>query len=111
MLAVLQAFLRLLTNRTIMEEPYPAGELFEVVDEWWTRPGLLLLAPTERTYAIFRDLMVRYDLSGSAATDALIAAFAIEHQGKLLSNDTDFLRFEELEVENPLANQARWAPA
>ncbi len=102
---VFQAFLRLLTSRTIVEEPYTAAELFEVAGEWWVRPTVRLLAPTSQTYRIYRGLMETYALSGNAATDALIAAFALEHGGRLVTNDTDFFRFEDLTVENPLCDR------
>ncbi len=49
--------------------------------------------------------METYALSGNAATDALIAAFALEHGGRLVTNDTDFFRFEDLTVENPLCDR------
>lgn len=99
---VFQGFVRLLTNRQIVTEPYRAGELFTIAGAWWSRPNVRLLAPTSETYRIFRELMEVHDLSGAASTDALIAAHAIEHDAVLATNDTDFLRFPGLRVENPL---------
>lgn len=98
---VFQAFVRLLTSRTIVERPYTAGQLFDLAEEWWERPTVRLLAPSSETYRLFRELVQTYKLSGGATTDALIAAFALEHSGRIISNDTDFLRFSELTVENP----------
>ena len=59
-------------------------------------------APTRETYLVFRALVEKYDVAGGATTDALIASFALEHKAKLASNDTDFLRFQELRVVDPL---------
>ncbi len=101
---VFQGFVRLLGGRHVVAEPYSAQELFGIADEWWARPSVRLLSATEHTYSYFRRLMETYDLSGSMATDALIAAFALEHRGTLATNDTDFLRFRELSVVNPFEN-------
>ncbi len=100
---VFQAFLRLLTSRTIVEKPYTASQLFKIAEEWWERPTVRLLSPSSATYRLFRELMENHSLSGGSGTDALIAAFALEHAGRLISNDTEFLRFSELVVENPFA--------
>lgn len=99
---VFLGFIRLLTGRHVVTSPYPAAELFAIVDQWWARPNVRFLTPTPVTYRIFKELMVTHSLSSSASTDALIAAHALEHGGKLATNDTDFLRFRDLLVENPL---------
>lgn len=99
---VLQGFIRLLTGRQIVETPYTAHEIFEVVEEWWIRPSVRLLEPSRETYRLFRFLMESYNLAGSSSSDAVIASFALEHGARLASNDTDFLRFRELRVFNPL---------
>jgi toxin-antitoxin system PIN domain toxin len=98
---VFQAFLRLLTNPKIVEEPYTAAEIFAVAEGWWSRPNIELLEPTRETYKHFRHLMERYGLAGGISTDALIGAYAIEHGARVVTNDTDFLRFEEVRVLNP----------
>lgn len=104
---VFQAFVRLLTGRHIVEDPYTAEDLFAIADEWWRRPNLELVGPSRETYRLFRELMENQNLSGSAATDALIAAYTLEHRGTLHSNDTDFLRFPGLRVVNPLSGRPR----
>jgi len=98
---VFQSFVRLLTGPHVVETPYTAAELFSLAEEWWARPGVSLLSPTPNTYDVFRRLMESYRLGGNVATDALIAAFALEHRARLATNDTDFLRFQELRLENP----------
>jgi toxin-antitoxin system PIN domain toxin len=99
---VFAAFVRLMTGRLILEDPYTPREVFEIAAEWWARPNVRLLEPTAETYRRFRALMEAYELSGSATSDALIASFALEHRARLATNDTDFLRFRELRVVNPL---------
>jgi uncharacterized protein len=100
---VFQGFMRLLGGRHIVAEPYSAKELFKIAEDWWARPSVRLLGATSQTYARYRSLMENYALSGAMSTDALIAAFSLEHGATLFSNDTDFLRFRELRIKNPLA--------
>lgn len=40
--------------------------------------------------------------AGNLTTDAQIAAYAIENQGEIHSNDTDFARFTGVKWPNPL---------
>lgn len=44
--------------------------------------------------------------SGPILSDAILAAYAIEHRARLYTNDADFSRFPGLEWENPLARIA-----
>lgn len=89
-----------------MAHPYSAEEIFEIADEWWLRPSVRLLEASAATYRIFRNLMRDHQLGGTRSTDALIAAFALEHSAVLASNDSDFLRFPGLRLQNPLATKA-----
>jgi toxin-antitoxin system PIN domain toxin len=110
-LTVFQGFLRLLTNRKIVPQPYTVEQIFNLADDWWLQPNVSLLHPTRETYKHFRHLVERYQLAGSASTDGLIAAFALEHRSQLVTNDTDFLRFEELRVYNPFSGRGAKARA
>lgn len=99
---VLLAFVRLLSSRTVVAQPYAAAELFELSDEWFEFESVLLLEPTKSTYLHFRDLMTSLGLPGTMTTDAFIAATAKEHNGTVYSNDSDFTRFQDLRLINPL---------
>jgi len=61
------------------------------------------LSHGKEIYQIFSELVVKYRLTGAVTTDTTIAASVIEHQGVLLTNDSDFLRFKEIKIENPFA--------
>ena len=84
-----------------LAKPYSPKETFQICQEWLDH-NVLLMGPSVRTWNIFRDLTEKYHLAGSATTDALIAAFAVEQNARLATNDTDFARFKELRVINPL---------
>ncbi len=100
---VLQGFVRLLTGRQIVTDPYSPEEVFSLIDGWLAFPSVRLLGTTPQTYLNFRKLVQRYRISGSMTTDALIAALVLEHGAVLASNDTDFLRFREIRVLDPLS--------
>lgn len=100
---VFQGALRLLTGRQVIQRPYTAQEFFTIADEWWARPNVTLWTASSETYRHFRALMESYQLVGGASTDALIAAFALEHGAHLATNDTDFARFRELRIQNPFS--------
>ena len=100
---VLQGFVRLLSGRQIVAEPYSSEELFGFIDGWLAWPSVRLLGTSDQTYSHFRKLVREHGISGAMTTDALIAAFALEHGAVLISNDTDFLRFREIRVLDPLS--------
>lgn len=100
---VLQGFVRLLTSPRIVAEPYTIQEVFAFLEEWWARPHVLRLEPTDAVYREYRDLCLHHSLSASTTTDALIAAYALAHDGVLHTNDRDFSRFTALRLVNPLA--------
>lgn len=95
-------FLRLMSGRHILKEPYSIQEVLKICESWFSIPTVRLLEVTAETREILQQLLQKYHLSGQMISDAAIAATAIEHKAILYSNDTDFLRFPELRVFNPL---------
>lgn len=101
---VMQAFVRLLSSRTVVRDPYSTAELFDICDEWLSIDVVSLLEPTESTYQTWRELMTQYQLPGTMSTDALIAAEALSNNATVHSNDGDFLRFKGLQLVNPMVS-------
>lgn len=99
---VLQGFVRLLTSRRVVSDPYAAHEMFDLMDEWWKRPNVRRLEAGGSVFDVYRRLVVEHRLAGSDTTDALIAAHAIAEGGTLHTNDAGFSRFSELRHRNPL---------
>jgi predicted nucleic acid-binding protein len=69
-----------------------------------------LAAPTLRTWPPGpRHLEIAFSLlrdvgtGGNLTTDVQLAAFALEYDASMCSNDTDFARFPGLRWHNPLA--------
>lgn len=99
---VLQGFLRLLSGRHVVQKPYPIKELLGCVEEWFSFDSLHLLECGTHTFEIFKEMVKRHEVSGSMLSDAWLAALAKEHDATLCSNDTDFLKFKNIRLENPL---------
>jgi uncharacterized protein len=97
------AFLRLSTDARVYPDPFSMQEATTIVDDWLGRPNLDVLEPTERHWSILRQLLSEGQARGPLATDAHLAALAIEHGATLCTTDRDFARFPGLKWTNPIA--------
>ena len=96
-------FLRLMTNRKVLERPLGANEALDHIQSWLSRPQVQILQPGPRHLQILNSFSQHRLLSSTLVTDAHLAALAIETQAELHSNDTDFARFPGLRWHNPVA--------
>ncbi|MCH9650333.1 MAG: type II toxin-antitoxin system VapC family toxin [Deltaproteobacteria bacterium] len=99
----LLAFVRITTDRRILDQPFTIAEAVEIVDEWLELPMVTSPQPSLRHWAILREQLTVGQATGPLVPDAHLAALAIEHGATLCSTDRDFSRFEGLRWENPLA--------
>jgi len=99
---VLFAFVRLVTNRKVIEPPMSVETALAHVGSWLARPNVRFLLPGSRHLEIAFGLLRHLSTAGNLTTDAQLAAMAIEHQAELHSNDSDFGRFPQLRWRNPL---------
>jgi toxin-antitoxin system PIN domain toxin len=97
------AFLRISTNARIFPNARSAKEAFEIISEWLSQPGVVLLQPGLRHFEILERLALRYAVNGPLLADAVLAALAVENGAVLASSDQDFRRFPEVRWMNPLA--------
>jgi toxin-antitoxin system PIN domain toxin len=95
-------FLRISTNARILQAPLAVGEAIDYVREWLAQPNVKLLTPGNDHLDIALGLLQDIGTAGNLTTDVQLAAYAIEHQGEIHSNDTDFARFPNLKWVNPL---------
>lgn len=98
----INGFVRLMTHPKILEEPLSVGEVFEMVDVWLGSGCASILAPGERHYSFYTNMLLQVGVGGKLTTDAYIAAMAMENSSIVFSNDNDFDRFDGLRWENPL---------
>jgi hypothetical protein len=96
-------FLRIATNPRILESPMPIGDAVHHVQDWLHRANVRYLVPGPHHMDIAFDLLTDMGTAGNLTTDAQLAAYAIENQAEICSNDTDFARFPQLRWVNPLA--------
>jgi toxin-antitoxin system PIN domain toxin len=100
--AVMLGYLRLMTSRSVLIDPFLPGEAIGHIRSWLERPQVVVLGPSMRHLDLLESLMDAAQASGQLTTDAHLAALAIEHQAELFSNDSDFSRFPGLRWTDPL---------
>lgn len=95
-------FIRLATNRRVLDPPMEVDGALERVEAWLSRAQVRFLQPGPRHLEIAVRLLRALGAAGNLTTDAQLAALAIEHQAELHSNDSDFARFPGLRWVDPL---------
>ncbi len=100
---VLFGFVRVATNRRLGAAAVPLAAAHAVVETWLSLPQARIVHPTAGHFARVMALMHSAFATGAVLSDAILAAYAIEHRACLCSNDSDFSRFKGLDWKNPLA--------
>lgn len=95
-------FLRIATSRRIFEDPLTLSDALARVESWLSRGNVAFLGPGPRHLETAFALLRALGTSGNLTTDVQLAAYAIENQAELCSNDLDFGRFSGLRWTNPL---------
>lgn len=95
-------FIRIATHPSLGPARLPLEGARRVVEEWLALPVTRLLLPDAQHFRRVMDLMKCASASGPVLSDAILAAYAVEHRARLCSNDSDFARFPGLDWENPL---------
>jgi len=95
-------FVRLATNRRVLDPPMDVEGALGRVESWFSRTRVRFLQPGPRHLEIASRLLRALGTAGNLTTDAQLAALAIENQAELHSNDSDFGRFPDLRWVDPL---------
>ena len=95
-------FIRISTQRRIIEHPMFPKDAVDRVRSWLAVPNVQIISPGEEHGEILFQLIDEVGTAGDLTTDAHLAALAIEHRGRIASTDTDFARFRGLRWFNPL---------
>ncbi len=101
--ASLLAFLRLVTNPRVFEQPEPISDAWQQVRAWLSSETAWVPQPTERHADILGKFLTLPGVHGNLVPDAHLAALAVEHGLTLYSTDGDFARFQGLSWINPIA--------
>ena len=99
----LLAFLRIVTNPRLFQQPEPMSEAWRQVDAWLGVDVVWIPQATERHGDVLGELLAAATVYGNLVPDAHLAALAIEHGLLLCSADGDFARFPDLRWMNPLS--------
>lgn len=89
----LLAFVRVGTSPSILQTPMSADDATGQVEVWLGAPAAVIAEPTGRHLGLLRGLLRETGTAGNLATDAHLAALAIEHGAEIVSYDRDFARF------------------
>jgi toxin-antitoxin system PIN domain toxin len=95
-------FVRIATNPRAFDPPLAVDDAIDRVNAWLAQPHARVLLPGPRYLEIAFRLLRDLGAAGNLTTDAQLAAFAIENNATLCSNDTDFARFSGLRWSNPI---------
>jgi toxin-antitoxin system PIN domain toxin len=99
---VVNAFVRIGTNVRLHQRPLTLKEAVERVQSWLDQPCVYVLQPGDQHWVIFQQMLRSGNAVGNLASDAHLAALAVEHNCVLQSTDADFSRFRGLKWRNPL---------
>jgi predicted nucleic acid-binding protein len=76
------------------------------VTSWLAQPNVRFLVPGGRHLDLAFELLAGIGTAGNLTTEVQLAAFTIELDAELHSNDRDFGRFSALHWVNPLAGSS-----
>jgi len=99
----LTAFMRISTNPRAMTSPLAPAEAWEMVENWLDAPNAWVPQPGRGHREILGRLIRELHLGANLISDAALAALCIEHGLSIVSADSDFGRFTEVEWFNPAA--------
>lgn len=95
-------FLRISTNPRVLTSPLAIEAATGYVTGWLDRPNVEFVGPGPRHLEVAFELLSGIGTAGNLTTDVQLAAYAIERDATLCSNDADFGRFAGLRWANPL---------
>ena len=90
---VLFGFVRIGTHARVFNHPMTAAEAAGHVRSWLAQPCAQVLESGPDSVGVVLQLLEDLGTGGNLATDAQIAAAALEHDAVLHTVDSDFLRF------------------
>jgi toxin-antitoxin system PIN domain toxin len=99
----LTAFLRIATHPRASSAPLAPVEAWAFVEAWLDAPAAWIPTAGRGHRDILSRLLRDLDLRGNLVADAALAALCIEHGLQIVSADSDFARFTEIEWINPVA--------
>ena len=103
-------FIRIATNGRVLTSAMSVRDATDHVRLWLAQPNVRFVVPGPRHLEIAFGLLEAIGTGANLTTDAQLAAYAIEQDAELCSNDTDFGRFAGLRWYDPLSPDGRPRP-
>ncbi|HSA62446.1 MAG TPA: TA system VapC family ribonuclease toxin [Nitrospiraceae bacterium] len=102
--SILYEFLRISTHPKVLRTPWVAGQAWQFIEALLASPGLEVLVESDRHAAVAEHVLRDVpSLAGNLFHDAHTAVLMQEHGvRRIYTRDTDFHRFQFLEVIDPL---------
>lgn len=97
----LTAFVRITTKVGIFPTPLTVEQACGQVRAWLNAPGARVLEPTKQHVTVLERLLTDVGAGGNLASDAHLAAIAIEHNADIVSYDDAFGRFPGVRWHRP----------
>lgn len=97
---VLASVVRIATNHKVWKKPASLASAFGFVGSLRDHPEAVSIAPGPRHWRLFQTLATAAKCRGPDATDAYLAALAVEHGCEWWTADADFARFPGLRWRN-----------
>lgn len=104
--ATCMAYLRIATHPAVFGRPLAPKEAIDNLDALLSLPHVRTLAEDERFWDTYRELARQVTVRGNLVPDAHLAALLRAHGiDRLYTNDSDFRRFDFLDLRNPFTDQ------
>ncbi len=100
----LTSFLRIATNPRALRDPLTPAAAWAYVDDWLGAPSVWVPQPGRGHRDLLRRLVIDHELRANLVSDAVLAALCIEYGLQIVSADSDFARFGEIDWINPVAS-------
>ncbi len=99
--AAMLGFVRITTNRRIVERPLAVSDILERLGQRLALPHVHVAQPSDSHFARLRAELERLGAAGNLTAGAHLAVPAVERGYVLYSTDADFARFPGLRWVNP----------
>lgn len=100
----MMAYIRISTHPRIFSQPLSPEEALKNVESLIGLPRVRVLSEDEGFLAIYRQVTGKFPVRGNLVPDAHLAALLLQHGvTKIYTADSDFKKFEFLEVSNPFS--------
>jgi toxin-antitoxin system PIN domain toxin len=98
------SYIRISTHPSIFSHPLSPAEALENIESLLNQPRVRVLSEDDEFLLMYREVTSRFPVRGNLVPDAHLAVLLLQHGvRKIYTADSDFNKFDFLEVENPFS--------